>query len=217
MVGCDSLKVVILVRIQVPQPTKNRPAKDYLLRGDFCVKYQSSQFKTLIILMEKKPLREFFEKYVYGTVEKAKVSDAKLHVCNLTNTVALELGLETDKTYKVYITARALKHLYDKKPAEEFSCLLDGLDDVARHPIHVYKNREGKRAEYCLVGKYEEIEYICAIEILAVNLPITNEFETETQKIAIELQIATGFRIRDEKYLNKCTLLWSRRDGNPPS
>lgn len=165
--------------------------------------------------MEKKPLREFFEKHIDGTTEKAKVSDAKLHVCNLTNAVALELGLETDKTHKVYITARALKHLYDKKPAEEFFCLLNGADDIARLPHRIYKNKEGKRGEYCLVGMYEGNEYLCAIEF--VKFAVMDEFDLEIQKIAIELQIATGFRIRDERYLNKYALLWSRGDGNPPS
>ncbi len=165
--------------------------------------------------MAKKPLREFFEKHVDGTAEKMKVADVKLHLCNLTNIVAVVLGLENEKTHKVHITARALKHLYDKKPAEEFFQLLDGLDEVTRLPLHVYENKKGKRGAFCLVGEYGGAEYICAIEV--VNAQFLGEKDEFIQKNAIELQIATGFRNRDKNYLNKCTLLWSWRDGNPPS
>lgn len=164
--------------------------------------------------MSKKPLREFFEKYIEGTAEKAVVADDRLCLCSLTNIVASQLGLDKEKTYKVQITTRALKHLFDKKPAEEFHCILDCMDEIARYPSHIYKNKPSKRGEYCFLGSYNGSAYVCSIEIYSI-------METQPIDIAnleeddIEIQIATSFRNRDEKYLNKCTLLWSREGGNP--
>ncbi|MDO8518320.1 MAG: hypothetical protein Q7S26_03465 [bacterium] len=152
--------------------------------------------------MPEKSLREFFRKYIEDTPEKGPVAEVKLWLCNLTNVVAVEVGLDGGRVFSVYITSRALKHLYDKKPAGEFFCLLDCLDEIARYPEQIYKNMKSKRGDYCLVGKYNDSEYVCSVEIIA-NLS------------EAEVQIATGFRVRDRKYLRKYTLLWSRGTGNP--
>lgn len=170
----------------------------------------------------KKPLREFFEQYVDGTTEKARVPIAQLNLCNLTNIVAARLELDGGKTFSVHVSTRALKHLYDKKPAEEFSCILDGLDEVVRYPMYVYRNKGGKRGTYCVVGAYDGISYICSLEIIVTssgglgNVPMGLE-PLGGATTEIEIQVATAFRKRDEKYLAKCVLLWSREDGTPPS
>lgn len=167
-------------------------------------------------------VRQFFEKYIDGTPEKAPVPSAMLRVCNLTNVVSQELGLP-EGTHAAHLTTRALKHLYDKKPAEEFSCIIDGLEQVTRYPSRIYANKQGKRAGFCLVGEFNGIEYICALEIK--EMVIAEEVELFTadgieidegvSAITVQVCIATAFRVRDDKYLSKCTLLWSREDGNP--
>jgi hypothetical protein len=147
---------------------------------------------------DKKPLRMFSETHIKGTKEKVFVTEEKLRLITLTNLVFEKLGT-SDSTPGVYVTTRALKHLYDKKPAEEYDTLLDGLDEVVKYPHQIYQNMRSKRGNLCLVGIYADAEYICPIEATP------------------ELQIVTAFRKRDEKYLRKYKLLWSREVGNPPS
>jgi len=172
--------------------------------------------------MQPNLVRQFFEKYIDGTAEKSLVPGAMLRVCNLTNVVAQVLGLP-EGTHTVHLTTRALKHLYDKKPAEEFSCIIDGLDQITRYPSHIYANKAGKRGEHCLVGEYNGVAYICALEIreavIAEEVELFKvdsiEIDESITAVTVRVCVATAFRIRDEKYLSKCTLLWSREDGNP--
>lgn len=172
--------------------------------------------------MQPKSVRQFFEKYIDGTPEKSLVPNAMLRVCNLTNAVAQALNL-SEGTFAVHLTTRALKHLYDKKPAEEFSCILDGLDEITRYPSLVYANKSGKRGDFCLVSEYNGSTYVCVLEIKEnVFVEEVERFEVDgipieedIASIEVQIYIATAFRIRDEKYLSKCTLLWSREDGNP--
>lgn len=64
-------------------------------------------------------LKELFKKHIEGTPEESIVADRKILLCNLTNAV-IE-GIDIDESLKsVYMTSRCVKHLYDKKPAEEF-------------------------------------------------------------------------------------------------
>lgn len=147
-------------------------------------------------IMRKEILQDFFEKYIKGTPEKAMVVDCKIFLCCLTNAVCLGIGV--DKIIgKVYITSRALKHLFDKKPAEEFFFLIDNLHKIVKYPDKIYKNKTSKRGGYCLVKKIVDSNYLCSIEIVE------------------EIEIATAFRLRDNDYIKKYTLLWSWEDGTP--
>ncbi len=62
-----------------------------------------------------KVLPELFEKHIKGTSKEAPVYDKTVLLCRLTNTVKKELKINCDK---VYTTTFAVKHLYDKRPAE---------------------------------------------------------------------------------------------------
>ena len=42
---------------------------------------------------------------------------------------------------KVYLNTRVLKHLYDKRPAEEFDLMIETLIDVVKYPNKIYKNK----------------------------------------------------------------------------
>ena len=141
-------------------------------------------------------LNKFFEKYVKGTTEKAAVVNRKIFLCNLTNAVCVGIGINK-KTKKVYITSRAVKHLFDKKPAEEFLFLMENLHKVVKYPDKIYKNRPEKRGEHCLVKRIGDVNYLCSIEIIS-----SSEHNQE-------IQIATVFRLRDDNYIKKYTLLWS--------
>lgn len=147
--------------------------------------------------MKREILKNFFERYIQGTPEKAIVLDRKIFLCHLTNEVSNVLEID-GRAGGVYITSRCLKHLFDKKPAEEFMFLLDHLHEVAKYPDMIFCNKDGKRGGYCLVKKIGSAEYLCSIEVATD-----------------EIQIATAFRLRDEKYIKNYTLLWDWGNGNP--
>jgi len=158
--------------------------------------------------MRKEILQDFFEKYIKGTSEKAIVVDCKILLCCLTNAVCLGIGI--DKTLgKVYVTSRALKHLFDKKPAEEFFFLIDNLRKIVKYPDKIYNNKVSKRGAYCLVKRIGGLDYLCSIEIVGAS--------PDKDLVIEEIQVATAFRLRDSDYIKKYTLLWSWEDGIPPS
>ena len=148
-------------------------------------------------------LREFFKKYIEGTPEKAIVPDRKMFLCCLSN--AVTKGLIIDNSIKnVYITSRCIKHLFDKKPAEEFLFIIRHLYEIVKYPDKIYKNKTTKRGEFCFLKKIEKEEYLCSLEIVRISVAILEE-----------IQIATAFRLRDEKYLKNYTILWNWGSGAP--
>lgn len=146
-------------------------------------------------------LKEFFKRYIEGTVEKAIVADRKMFLCHLTKSVTEGIGIN-HSVKKVYISSRCLKHLFDKKPAEEFLFIVDHLHEIVKYPDKIFENKKGKRGELSLVKKIGNEKYLCSIEIVSIN---NNK----------EIQIATVFRLRDEKYIKNYTLLWDWGNGNP--
>lgn len=152
-------------------------------------------------------LQEFFKKYIKDSPEKAVVADRKMLLCHLTK--AVMEGINIDNSAKnIYVTSRCVKHLFDKKPAEEFFFIINHLHKIVKYPDKIYKNRNGKRGNFCFVKKMGNEKYICAIEILETNL-IGENLNIK------EITIATAFRLRNEKYIKNYTLLWDWGNGNP--
>lgn len=150
--------------------------------------------------------------------EKAMVADKKLLLCVLT--VAVSQGIDINCERHVYLTSRVLKHLYDKKPAEEFSFVLNHFSEIVRYPDRIYKNKKEKRGEYCFVKKIGNEDYFCSLEIVKIHpacfgQAIFGISKFGESKEKDEIQIATAFRLRDNKYIKKYTLLWNWGDGNP--
>ncbi|MEK7172365.1 MAG: hypothetical protein AAB723_01755 [Patescibacteria group bacterium] len=168
-----------------------------------------------------KILKDFFERYIKGTPYKAIVIDRKVYLCHLTNAVCNGIEI-ANNAGKVYVTSRALKHLFDKKPAEEFFFLIDNLYKIVKYPDKIYQNKTSKRGEYCLVKRVGDSNYLCSIEIVKL-LPAVfgsaefGAFEYGASDETEEIQIATAFRLRDSDYIKKYTPLWSWEDGTPPS
>ena len=142
--------------------------------------------------------RLLYEQHIKGTPEKALVADKKALVCHLSKSVKNDLGFDPGK---VYINTKVLKHLYDKRPAEEFDCIVTNLKSIVKHPDSIYENKDSKRAGLCLVKQINNTDYIVCIETLEDN----------------EIIIVTSFRIRKASYLKDYKLLWSWRGGNPSS
>lgn len=170
-------------------------------------------------------LEKLFKKHIKGTPKKAVVTDKdkKVLLCNLTN-VVIEV-IEMDGVAKsVYITSRCIKHLYDKKPAEEFDFIISNLHEIVKYPDKIYKNSPGKRGDFCFVKRIgNEIgneEYLCSIEISEVAICTCGNIEVEVDKLGAdslikEIQIATAMRIRKKKYIKNYTLLWDWGNDNP--
>lgn len=164
-------------------------------------------------------LKELFKKHIENTPEKAMVANRKILLCNLTN--AVMEGIDIDGSIKsIYITSRCVKHLYDKKPAEEFSFIINHLHEIVKYPNKIYKNLRGKRGDFCFVKKIGNEEYICTVEILEIPPAVCGAAEFGVSQLGTsfpmrEIQIATAFRLRDEKYIKNYTLLWDWGNGNP--
>ena len=163
-------------------------------------------------------LKDFFNKYVENTTEKAVVAYKKMSLCLLT--VAVSRGVNINCARHVYVTTRALKHLYDKKPAEEFLFIISHLREIVRYPDKIYRNLKEKRGEFCFVKRIGNSEYFCSIEIIKISPAVWGEAvlcvsEFGAIKEREEIQVATAFRLRDSKYIKNYTLLWDWGNGNP--
>lgn len=149
--------------------------------------------------MPNESLHTLHKRYIRGTEPKAIVEYKKVFLCYLT--VAVHKGGEFS-TRNVYITTKVLKHMYDKKPAEEYDFLLIHLLQILKYPDHIYQNRSGKRGNTCLTKTIKNQLYFCSLE---------DNSENE------EVAVVTTYRIRYKKYLEKYSLLWSWRNDNPSS
>lgn len=149
----------------------------------------------------KDVLRELFEVHIQNTSPGAAVVEKTVFLCGLTNAVAHALDKQSPK---VYATSRFLKHLYDKKPAEEFDFLLDHLHQVIKYPEGLFYNKAGKRGDWCFTRTIGNAIYLASLEI-----------SPSSENLA--MYVATAFRVRDAKYLDSYELLWSWRSDRPSS
>lgn len=160
----------------------------------------------IIIMPTKRQiiLRALFERYIRGTKERTPVVLKTVFFCYLTRIVAEKLKqMESNiEEPKVFLTTTALKHCYDKRPAEEFDFILDNLDKIITYPNNIYKNKNEKRGQFCFVKNLRGDEYFCSLE-----------FDGNKKKMFF----VTSFRLRKENYLKNYELLWSWEGGIPPS
>ena len=164
-------------------------------------------------------LKIFFEEYIEGTPEKAAVSDQKMLLCRLTMAVAHGIEIQ-DSIRGVYITSRCLKHIFDKRPAEEFLFIINHLHEIVRYPDRIYLNKEAKRGYFCFIKRINDVGYLCSLEIIKIPPAVCGEVvagisEFGEEKEREEIQVATVFRLRDENYIKNYTLLWDWGNGNP--
>ncbi|OGD79725.1 hypothetical protein A2368_03835 [Candidatus Collierbacteria bacterium RIFOXYB1_FULL_49_13] len=146
----------------------------------------------------------FFRKYIKGTPKKAPVVVRKLLLARLG--VAKEVFPEG--LSKIYISSFCIKHLYDKRPAEEFDKILPCLGQICQYPEEIYENKSGKRGKFLIRKKIGNDYYIASVEIEE-----SDDGDGEDKKICV----ATAFRQYDAGYLSSCSLLWSWKGGEPSS
>lgn len=137
------------------------------------------------------------KKYVRGTVLEAVVINITVTAGILPKLLGELVGANSPK---VYTSARVLKHLYDKRPAEEFDFIVGNLALLIASPDNLYRNKGDKRGQFCITKRIEGYGYFVPLEVVdGVH--------------GKEIRLVTAFRIRSEPYLNEYDLLWSRRDG----
>jgi hypothetical protein len=142
------------------------------------------------------------EKYIRGTEKKSIVRFVTAFLCHLTPTVIKGAVLPCTK---IYINTRVIKHAYDKRTAEEFDFLIKNLYKIVKYPNFIYKNKSGKRGEYCFVKEINNEKYLCSIQ-----------FNHQNEAILMAYDIVTFFRT-DDAYLKNYELLWEWKVGDPSS
>ncbi len=147
-----------------------------------------------------------FTEHIEGTDPEAIVVDLTLYLTNLT--LATRQGCNLTVA-KVHITTRVIKHLYDRKPAEEFDVVLKNLAKIVRFPDRVYLNKDSKRGTLCFFKTIGKFMYLCSIETKTTDLEDGSAEEMN--------YVVTCFRVRDENYLKGYELLWSWKGDIPSS
>ncbi len=145
---------------------------------------------------------QLYKNYVKGTAKKSIVQLVQVHICHLTNSVIKGLQIPCNK---VYLSTRVLKHVYDKRPAEEFDFMMENISNIVKYPNKIYRNKNGKRGSYCFVKQVQNLNCLVSIEA------IKNNEENMTH-----CEIATFFRV-DDDYLLNYELLWEWKGGTPSS
>ena len=145
---------------------------------------------------KRQVLRNLYEKNIKGS---GLVIEENVFICFLTTIVSREV-ISKSENNKVYINSKALKHVYDKRPAEEFDFIVDNIHTVIKYPDLIYKNKNPKRGDFCFIKKLKGSDYLCSLEISETGL-----------------DFVTAFRLRKPKYLNEYELLWSWRNDTSSS
>lgn len=149
--------------------------------------------------MSQRALNSLFKKFVSRTKEKASIESSTILLCELSKSISNSLNISP----KVYLTSFSLKHLYDKRTAEEFSFLLQNIIEIVKYPDRVLSNYSGKRGNIALVKNVEGNWYFVPLE---------------SQTTTGYLFLVTAFRVRDQRYFKHYKPIWSREGGyQPPS
>ncbi len=163
----------------------------------------TSRKECFLKCMSIKVTTELYEKYIKGTEKQAVVQNVTALLCSMT--VAVNKGSRVN-CKRIYISTRVLKHVYDKRAAEEFDFLVSNIHQVLKYPDRVYKNRDAKKGDFCFVKKLKNNLYLASVEIMK-----------NPQGESTHCEVITFFRIQKESYLNGYELLWEWKVGTPSS
>lgn len=146
---------------------------------------------------------ELYEKYIRGSKKQAAVQNLLVLLCSMTNSVYAGTGM---KCKRIYISTRVVKHVYDKRPAEEFDFLVDNVHQILKYPDRVFKNKDAKKGDLCFVKKIHNHLYLASVETMKDLIGRNTHCE-----------VITFFRVQKESYLNGYELLWEWKVGEPSS
>jgi hypothetical protein len=137
--------------------------------------------------MSRRPIYKLFKKHVRHTHKNAPIELAHAEVEKI-SLVCLE---------KAFISTWTLKHIYDKRPAQEFDFLMRNVGLILRDPDQIYKNKHRKSGDFCFVKNFLHNQYVCIVQ----------------QNLG-RAEIVTFFRA-NEGYFDDYELLWERRTAEP--
>lgn len=151
------------------------------------------------------------KQHIRGTEKKAPVIQITILVCNITNKVKIALEFPT---VRIYITTKVLKHMYDKRTAQEFDFITENLPKIIKTPDKIYMNIRGKTGDYCFLKTFNNDFYFCILETKSEKNPDDGE-------VGMNYIVSTYKLNEDEekrnRYLESYKLLWSWEGDNPPS
>ena len=147
-------------------------------------------------MKEYQKLIDIIEKYIRLSPEKSVVKFLKIRLTDF---------VHEGKVHRVFVSTRSLKHVYDKRPAEEFDRCVLTINEILDKPLEIYDNtsKEGKRGSILLSysDKHKQ-KYLCVLE---------------KEDMGNNYNVVTFFRLRKENYLKSYKLIWSQEDGEPLS
>lgn len=142
-------------------------------------------------------------RYVKDSLKKSVVLLAQTHLCDLAIMITEHLNIGASR---VYLNTRVLKHLYDKRPAEEYDFMIKNLTDIIKFPHKIYENKNAKRGSFLFVKQYNCEECVVSLEMIHSEKENTNS----------HCEVVTFFRA-DKDYLLNYKLLWEWKGGTPSS
>ena len=143
---------------------------------------------------------DLFRRYVKGTEKQAIVQFIEAFLCNMSGPVS---DIIAYPHRKVFISTRVIKHLYDKRTAQEFDFLINNCHLIVKYPDSIYKNKDFKKGRFAFVKEIRHKKYLCSLEII------------EKENV-VQCEIVTCFPT-DDAYLENFELLWEWKDGEPSS
>ncbi len=154
-------------------------------------------------------LLDLHKKYIDGTGLEAPIFVTTVRICTITAETARGLRkyiADVEKPCDIYMSTKSLKHMYDKRPAEEYFSIIKVLPEIMRRPEHVYENKVEKSASLLFVTKVENGTIICALQKRSGD--------------RCSFHVVSAFRAREKKvakYLSHCKLTWSWGSDISPS
>lgn len=140
------------------------------------------------------------QQYVQGTLKKQLVPLLDIRIGRIPQALR---NMPSPSGNAVYLSTRVLKHVYDKRTAQEFDFLLAGLPKIIASPDRMYRNKLGKREGYCLVRTHDNFFSFCLLERKVFSSRPRWEVVT--------------FYVTDERYLAGYELVWERKDDESSS
>ena len=133
---------------------------------------------------------ELHRSFVRDTKPGENVINSAAFLCQLSEKISQCINLPIAK---VYISTKTLKHLYDKRSAQEYDCLLGNMPAIVKYPDLLYRNKREKSGDYIFVKAVNGYSYMCSVKYIQTN---------ECNK----LNIITAFSVKPE-YMKDFKLL----------
>lgn len=164
--------------------------KIYSLNGTnkgFRKVHNADRFK---MIPKRDMLKGIHEELIKDTYPGAVVANEVILLCriNIQSLRHTELGQAG-----IYVSSRALKHMYDKRPAQEYDCLLNNIPQIIGYPDHIYRNKP-LLGGFAFVKAIHGYSYMCPVKRIRDNQN--------------KLCVVTAFSVKPW-YMKDFKLLWS--------